>query len=361
MLLVAIILLPNIVLASGDTQSSCVNRLKGEYLRFSKSLDFNKDTEDTFTEFCLIYDSSMPLSEMDTIFRNGRSIYTETFVSRITRIKDMIQLNIIDLSNESLTDSAFKNIQEWKHIANNMYYENFEKDALNYGEDMGELYYDIEDFMKNEVKIMKQYYLEVDNLYKEAKRNYDAGVYKSIVPEVSETITVPISTPSPVVIFNDVNSNNTFFNAIKFVKDSGFVSGYQDGTFKSDNTINRAELLKILLEAKYDVIEAEGGCFKDVPANEWYSKYVCLGKKENIIGGYKDGTFKPTATVNVAEALKIVLETFYDSIPDANGEWYEKYKQYAEYNGLYLGDFWKSVNDPLTRGQMAELVYRIKK
>ena len=57
--------------------------------------------------------------------------------------------------------------------------------------------------------------------------------------------------------FNDVPETDRFYKAIDFVKDNNIVSGYEDGSFKPDNPINRAELLKIIIESKFsdDIIE----------------------------------------------------------------------------------------------------------
>jgi hypothetical protein len=158
--------------------------------------------------------------------------------------------------------------------------------------------------------------------------------------------------------FKDVNSNTEFAKAIEFVRSRGIVEGYADGTYKPTNSINRAEFTKILIEAKYDSIPAATSCFSDVKSGEWYAKYVCLAKSEGIIEGYPDKTFKPAQVINLAEALKIVLETFYTNIPNQNGEWYTKYVTFAKNDGLYISR-WQNVSANLSRGEMAELIYRV--
>lgn len=162
-------------------------------------------------------------------------------------------------------------------------------------------------------------------------------------------------------IFSDVGQKTAYADAIEFVKSEGIVEGYSDGFYKPLNNINRAEFVKILIEFQFpeEIAAASGSaCFNDVQGTEWYAKYVCFAKTEGIIGGYPDGTFQAGNDVNVAEALKIVLETVYGSVPDVEGEWYQKYVTYAEGKGLMLG--WKDVSELLTRGEMAELIYRAK-
>ncbi len=55
----------------------------------------------------------------------------------------------------------------------------------------------------------------------------------------------------------------------------------------------------------------------------------------------------------------MTLETYFDDIPEVAGEWYQKYWNYAEDNN-YLVDGWDDASDNLTRGEMAELIYKIE-
>lgn len=150
-----------------------------------------------------------------------------------------------------------------------------------------------------------------------------------------------------------------YAQAIAFVYENEIVEGYSDGTYRPENEINRAEFTKILIESRYPGEATVGDdCFDDVSSDQWYATYVCFAKDEGIIAGYPDGTFKPAQSVNLAEALKITLETYFTDISPASGPWYEKYWLYAEENG-YLLDEWDDASEYLTRGAMAELVYRI--
>ncbi len=170
----------------------------------------------------------------------------------------------------------------------------------------------------------------------------------------------PETTPAIAGPFSDVDSNDDYYEAISYVYEAGIVEGYSDGTYQPEISINRAEFTKILIEAAHpgEATFSEG-CFSDVPSSEWYAPYVCFAKVYNIVSGYEDGSFKPDQYINVAEALKITLETYFGNIPDTNGEWYQKYWDYAESNG-YLLSAWDSPAQELTRGEMAELIYRIQ-
>lgn len=189
--------------------------------------------------------------------------------------------------------------------------------------------------------------------------------YSSMV--MCQGYVAPEPSPSPTTTsfqssFTDT-SNYTYRDAIEFVKSEGIVSGYEDGTYKPLNKINRAEFTKILIQTAFQdelSIFVPTACFKDVPADAWFAKYICLAKNKGVIGGYPDGTFGPDKNINVAESLKITLEALFPNIPDAEGEWYQKYLNYANNNGYTVKE-WSNVTTQITRGEMAEFIYKIKK
>ncbi len=172
-----------------------------------------------------------------------------------------------------------------------------------------------------------------------------------------------VGTPS-VYAYSDVSSGHKYYNAISFITDLGIVSGYSDGTYKPSQTINRAELLKILVESVsnefIDLVPYESeNCFTDVAANQWFTKYVCFAKASGFVNGYSDGTFKPAQTVTFVEALKMAMEIL--SYPyDASDPWYKGLVETASlYNFIPLDV--TAFDQAFNRGQMAELITRMLK
>lgn len=162
--------------------------------------------------------------------------------------------------------------------------------------------------------------------------------------------------------YSDVNSANNYSEDIQMISDLGIVKGYDDGTYKPYQTLNRAELLKIIIEASFeDEFEAFAGqnCFSDVPASEWYTKYVCFAKDRGIVEGYSNGRFEPDQEINFVEALKITLKGF-DYEYGVSDPWYKSIVEVAESHNfipLSVSYFDQSLN----RGQMADLIARILK
>ncbi len=156
--------------------------------------------------------------------------------------------------------------------------------------------------------------------------------------------------------------NHKYEEAIWYVYYNGIVNGYDDGSYKPDNTINRAELLKIIIEAVFsDEFEEYDNtdCFNDVPSNEWYTKYVCFAKAEGIVEGYSGNMFKPTQKISFVEALKIAMIGFDYSFEEDN-PWYKDIVIQASGLNFIPLDV-TQFNQDFSRGQMAELITRILK
>jgi hypothetical protein len=177
--------------------------------------------------------------------------------------------------------------------------------------------------------------------------------------------------------FNPVNANPEFetdviwmydvpehkyADAIFFIYNNGIVQGYEDGSYKPDQNINRAELLKIVVESKYNnEFEAyqNMNCFSDVYSDAWYAKYVCFAQDMNLVEGYNDGSFRPANNINFVEALKIVMIGMgYDY--EAGYPWYRNIVEMASENNFIPLDI-DMFDDMLKRGQMAEMITRIMK
>lgn len=149
-------------------------------------------------------------------------------------------------------------------------------------------------------------------------------------------------------------------DSIRLIFDKGIVGGYPDGSYQADRIINRAELLKIIVEAAYlDEFESFGGsgCFTDVDPGLWYTKYVCFAQSRNIVGGYADGSFRPDQNINFVEALKIAMIGFeYGYV--AGDPWYWNIVSDASDNAFIPLDI-NAFDEELTRGQMADMIARM--
>ncbi len=154
--------------------------------------------------------------------------------------------------------------------------------------------------------------------------------------------------------------NHKYRDSIQYLYDNWVVQWYPDGNFRPDREINRAEIMKIILEASiWSTFEESNDCFLDVK-NERFAKYVCYAKSKNMVKWFDDGNFKPYQSVTIAEALKMWVEWFWKNVQSVwNWEpWYQGYLNFVHNNNIfskYVVFPWKNM----TRGEMAYLVHQL--
>lgn len=94
-------------------------------------------------------------------------------------------------------------------------------------------------------------------------------------------------------------------SAITSWQDKGLISGYTDGTFKPDNSVTRAEFAAMVNKA-LGLTEKGEVPFSDVQSGSWYYDAISIAVKAGYCSGYEDGTFKPDATITRAEAAVMI-------------------------------------------------------
>ncbi len=150
--------------------------------------------------------------------------------------------------------------------------------------------------------------------------------------------------------------------AVDLTSGLGIFKGYEDGQFKPENIVTRAEMAvmicKILHGADVDPANFAGaGKFTDVPA--WAEGYVNLCSSLHIIEGYGNGKFGPNDPVTTVQASTMLLKAlgYYTEKENALGaDWQLEVTSKATALGLY-GDLTLAMNAGLTRDNAAELLY----
>ena len=178
--------------------------------------------------------------------------------------------------------------------------------------------------------------------------------------------------PEPKELFSDVDRNHPNYEAIKYLQEHRIIGGYNDGSFKPGNTVNRVEALKMLMLA-FGLQAGPGSKlpFSDTDDSAWYAGTLSTALEKGIVRGYDDGTFKPSSTVNKAEYLKMLFLTGgitpsenlsanpYDDVP--KDAWYAPYAYLMnKQNLLDVPNNRLSAGSGMTRGDVAETIYRLK-
>lgn len=136
--------------------------------------------------------------------------------------------------------------------------------------------------------------------------------YRLLKGEVREEIETDVNS------FPDVNADDWFNVTVSSLANMGAISGYEDGTFRPNEPITRAELAAMAVRF-YDAFEAEyeEGTFLDVDGDEWYADAIAAAEELGILGGYPDGTVRPNNNITRAESCAIVNRTL-GRVPDAD-------------------------------------------
>lgn len=165
--------------------------------------------------------------------------------------------------------------------------------------------------------------------------------------------------------FPDI-ANHYAENHIKKLRDYGVVNGYEDGTFKPDKTVTRAEFSAMAvgaLEKACGYSLQSVAAFSDI-GGHWAETIIKKLVACGIVNGFEDGTFRPEQVITRGQAAMIACNVLLycgvgmksaDSFPDTIGHYAEKHintlKAYGVVNGFEDGLF--HPEQEITRGQAA--------
>ena len=168
----------------------------------------------------------------------------------------------------------------------------------------------------------------------------EPGGFSPFVLVWSDNYIPPIVPPSePDYTPNWLNTTDHF----------GYIIGYEDGTVKPNAGITRAEVatifFRLLTDGARERFWSESNAYTDVAAGSWYNIAVSTLSNMGILGGYEDGTFRPNASITRAEFAKIAVSFFdwadieaVNSFVDVrDSAWYANYVAVAAEIGLIEG------------------------
>lgn len=102
----------------------------------------------------------------------------------------------------------------------------------------------------------------------------------------------------------DIPQNTWYGRALMNLDLLGIVKGYEDGTFRPNQPVSRAEFVVLL--SRIHELEAGEKSFPDVPKTHWAYDAIAAAGAAGWINGYEDGTFRPNESVTRIEAVKMI-------------------------------------------------------
>lgn len=104
--------------------------------------------------------------------------------------------------------------------------------------------------------------------------------------------------------FRDVNSSMWYNKAASSMAAGGYIQGYADGTFGANKPITRAEF--VCLAARFATKTTGFASYTDVDNGHWAARSIAICASNGWVQGYEDGTFRPDQPITRAEAMTII-------------------------------------------------------
>ena len=168
---------------------------------------------------------------------------------------------------------------------------------------------------------------------------------------------------------DDKSISDDYAEAVAVLNGMGVFKGYEDGSFKPEGNITRAEVATIVYRiytadvAKNDKsgLYATYNKFSDMAGAGWAQGYIGYCANASLVKGYPDGTFKPSGKVTGYEVLAMILRAVgYDKNNEFSGaDWALHVAQTAQQLGV-LDRVAKTtdLNAPASRELVAELLFQ---
>lgn len=156
--------------------------------------------------------------------------------------------------------------------------------------------------------------------------------------------------------FTDVSNDAWYCSAVSTLSAMGIISGYPDATFRPNASITRAEFAAIA--TRFDVNgDKTPASFNDI-AGHWAKDEIAVAANNGWVNGYEDGSFRPQNKITRAETMSLVnrvlnrkpetaedlLENmtkwtdnadtnawYYLAVQEATNSHYYKYKENSQY------------------------------
>ena len=167
---------------------------------------------------------------------------------------------------------------------------------------------------------------------------------------------------------DDKSISDDYAEAVAVLNGMGVFKGYEDGSFKPEGDITRAEVATIVYRiytadvAKNDKssLYATYNKFSDMAGASWAAGYIGYCANAELVKGYPDGTFKPSGKVTGYEVLAMILRAVgYDKNGEFSGaDWALHVAQTAQQAGLLKNVKGVDLNAAASRELVAELLFR---
>ena len=127
--------------------------------------------------------------------------------------------------------------------------------------------------------------------------------------------------------YNDVKDGDWFCCAVSTLSKMGIIKGYEDGAFKPNDPISRAEFAAIAARFDPDGDKTPASFF-DVTSH-WAKDEISIAANHGWIKGYEDGSFKPDQKITRAETMTLVNRVL-NRLPETKDDLHKDMKTWVD-------------------------------
>ena len=160
--------------------------------------------------------------------------------------------------------------------------------------------------------------------------------------------------------YSDIENDDALITAANDLSRLGIINGYEDGSFRPQNKLTRAEvcamLSRIIPQGPSSVVMMD---FADVDKDSWSYGPITKAAALSIVDGYEDNTFRQNNNVSYQEYIKMIMSMVgYRVYAEDNGAYPDGYIKAAEVNNVTDGITFNGTDD-ITRRDAAIMLDRI--
>ena len=173
--------------------------------------------------------------------------------------------------------------------------------------------------------------------------------------------------------FTDLGENQWYESAVRYAYTHDIMEGMNETTFSPNTSLTRAEAVQVLYNLEGQPAVSDSTTFPDL-VEEWYKPAIAWAEQTGVVDGYEDGTFRPGQPVNRMEFAQMLYNYAkykgYDltakgdltAFPDGDSvqPWAETAMTWANGNQLINGhdDGTLEPGGTTTRAQAASILMR---
>ncbi|MGB3671087.1 MAG: S-layer homology domain-containing protein [Phormidesmis sp.] len=196
------------------------------------------------------------------------------------------------------------------------------------------------------------------------------------VPDIGTAIPseAAISAPQDVIVFNDVPDGYWAEPYIDALSSRGLIAGYDDGTFRPDQPVTRAQIANVVSKTFDLTVDKETLEFSDVASDYWARESIGETVQGGFMTGFPDDTFRPNEPVTRTQTFTTLvtglgiaaptnIQATLDRYADANAipKWANE-KIAAATAGSLVVDYPNvtnlNPNEPTTRAELSAIIYQ---